>query len=302
MAREMLTIHFACSRPGWFLLTVPIKSPAYNNTLSILVLLNARAVLSSCAHGTYLHRRAADDHKPFEPPNFGYGPYNGPTNWHTLSADYILCGIGRTQSPINVDDSVYRVSAGSLKMHVPVQNVTLMNLGTTLEVALQGKTKVNGLEFLLEQFHFHHPSEHTLKGEPFVAEIHLVHVGKHNHKELAVVSLLVQVSTKHSVCSLDKVIHNVHQVATPGKEVTIPRLNLADLTYLVNKHPLYTYTGSLTTPPCTEGVKFYIVPKPIPMHVTVFNTLKSVMGHNARFLQNNNATKPNVLAAACHTS
>ncbi|KLJ05618.1 hypothetical protein EMPG_10895 [Blastomyces silverae] len=268
-------------------------------TLAILLLLNARAVLSSCAHGTYLLRRAIDDNKPIKLPNFGYGPFDGPTNWHSLSEDNILCGTGRRQSPIDIDDTISQVAAGFVSMDVPIQDVSFLNLRTTVEVILKGSTRINGREFVLEQFHFHTPSEHVLNGEIFVAEVHFVHSNKENPKELAVITLMVQVSADHSTRSLDRVIGEITRISTPGNKVAIPALNIGDITSLVNKQQLFTYTGSLTTPPCTEGVQFFILPQPIPMRATVFNALKSVTGHNARFLQNNNATRPNVLVAGC---
>ncbi|OJD24973.1 hypothetical protein ACJ73_03663 [Blastomyces percursus] len=242
-----------------------------------------------------------DDHKRIELPNFGYGPFDGPTNWHRLSERNKLCATGHQQSPIDVDDAVSWVPPGFLTMHIPIQNVTFLNLNTTLEVALWGSTKINCREFLLQQFHFHSPGEHTIYGEPFLAEVHLVHRGKRNPKELAVVALMVQVSAKHSIASLDKVIGESGRISKPGDEITIPSLNMTDITSVVNKHSLFTYEGSLTTPPCTEGVTFFIVSNPIPMDVTVIHYLKSTMGYNARFRQNNNATQPNVLAAACES-
>ncbi|PGG99058.1 hypothetical protein GX51_06475 [Blastomyces parvus] len=269
-------------------------------TLAILVLLNARAVLSSCAHGTYLLRRATDDDKPIELPNFGYGPFDGPTSWQSLSPDNVLCSSGRSQSPIDVDSTISQVPAGLLRMNVPVQDATFLNLRTTVEVALQGSTTINGREFALEQFHFHTPSEHAMNGECFMAEVHLVHSAIDNPKELVVVALMVQATADHSIRSLDRVLSNIDRISSPGNKTTLPALNIADISSLVNTQPFHTYLGSLTTPPCTEGVRFFILSQPIPMHINIFNSLKAVVGHNARFLQNNNPANQNVLAAACH--
>ncbi|KKZ65827.1 hypothetical protein EMCG_01212 [[Emmonsia] crescens] len=267
-------------------------------TFVTLVLLNARSVLSSCAHGTYLHRRATDG-ESIELPNFGYGAVDGPTNWHSLSPENVLCAIGTNQSPIDIDSSITQVPVGFLSMDVPVQDVKFENLGTNVEVVLQGTTRVNGREFLLEQFHFHTPSEHVINGERFAAEIHMVHTARDNPEEVAVIALIVQATSSDSVRSIDTVISNINQIPNPGNVVDIRQLNIKDMVSLVNTLPLFTYTGSLTTPPCTEGIPFFILSQAIPMHVDVFNSLKAVVGHNSRFLQNNISTGQNVLAAGC---
>ncbi|PGH05498.1 hypothetical protein AJ79_06805 [Helicocarpus griseus UAMH5409] len=260
-----------------------------------LVLLNAQSVLSSCAYGTYLHRRAAEGE--VEVSKFGYGPENGPTNWHALSPENQLCGVGTMQSPINIDETILQKPAGFLSMNLPVQDVKFENLGSTVEVVLKGTTTIGGREFALQQFHFHTPSEHTINGEQFPAEIHMVHAAVDNPEEVAVVGLIVQATARDSVHSIDSVINCISNIATPGTIVDIPQLDLADIANTVNKLGAYSYTGSLTTPPCTEGVPFFILSEAIPMNVNVFNALKAVVGHNARFLQSSIPAESNVLVA-----
>ncbi|OJD11302.1 hypothetical protein AJ78_07896 [Emergomyces pasteurianus Ep9510] len=263
-----------------------------------LVLLNARSVLSSCAHGTYLHRRVTDG-DPIEALKFGYGASDGPTNWHALSPDFVLCGIGRSQSPIDIGRTISQVPVGYLSMDIPIQDVKFENLGTTVEVLLEGKTVINGREYLLQQFHFHVPSEHVIYGEQYAAEIHFVHAASDNNEDIAVVALMVQATSCDSVPSLNTLISNINQITSRGSLVDIRKLNATDMASLINSLPLFSYTGSLTTPPCTEGIPFYILSQAVPMHIDVLNSLKTVIGHNSRFLQNNSPTGENSIVAAC---
>ena len=142
-----------------------------------LFLLNTGVSLASCAHGTYIQRRSTGGRGP-ELPDFDYGPVRGPTYWHGLSPENFLCGVGREQSPINVDNSIVVEKPGIINIDVPVQTAKVLNLGTTVEVVLGGDTLIDGREFALQQFHFHTPSEHWVEGKHYPMEIHMVHVAK----------------------------------------------------------------------------------------------------------------------------
>lgn len=139
-----------------------------------LLLCGVRSVAASCAHGTYLFRRETGE--SVEVSNFGYGTTNGPINWHGISAENELCATGTQQSPINIDQTIQVVHAGVVNANIPVQqNVAFENLGSTVEVVVNGETVVGNQTFTLKQFHFHTPSEHRINNEHFPVEIHMVH-------------------------------------------------------------------------------------------------------------------------------
>ncbi|ODH45608.1 hypothetical protein GX48_08314 [Paracoccidioides brasiliensis] len=265
--------------------------------ITALTLLNAQLVLSSCAHGTHIHPRAAGDGE-IDMPKFGYGYDNGPTIWHGLSPAYALCGSGTQQSPINIDSTIAHMPAGFLSMNVPMQDVKFKNLNTTVEVILEGTAMVNGSEFLLKQFHFHTPSEHTFLGEKYPAEIHMVHIGKNDPKKIVVITLIVQATAGSSPSSLGTVISYIDQITQPNHVVDIPQFNISDVVSMVNQTSVFSYIGSLTTPPCTEGVAFYILTQPLPIYIGDFNVLKAVLGYNSRFLQSPQSVNRSVLVAA----
>lgn len=141
-----------------------------------LLLCGVRSVAASCAHGTYLYRRDSSGGEEVKVSDFGYGTFDGPINWHGLSKENELCATGTQQSPINVDQTIQVVKAGTVKANIPVQeDVAFENLGSTVEVILNGKTVIGNQTFTLQQFHFHTPSEHRISNEHFPVEIHFVH-------------------------------------------------------------------------------------------------------------------------------
>jgi carbonic anhydrase len=147
-------------------------------SIFVLLLLNIRSALASCAHGTYLHPRAAGGQGEIELPNFDYGSIRGPLNWHNIAPENELCGIGRAQSPIDIGQSILLEAPGLVTMDVPVQDAEFENLGTTVEVVLEGKSVIKCRTFVLKQFHFHTPSEHRINGQHFPLEVHMVHTAE----------------------------------------------------------------------------------------------------------------------------
>lgn len=145
--------------------------------LLLLLVSGVRVVLSSCGHGTVIHPRTVVD-EVVELPNFGYGSFDGPVNWHSISPDNFLCAVGKSQSPIDIDGTISQESPGYISLNVPVQNVTFENLGTNVEVVTAGTSTIGGRIFNLEQFHFHTPSEHLVHGRHFASEVHMVQTAK----------------------------------------------------------------------------------------------------------------------------
>jgi carbonic anhydrase len=137
------------------------------------ILSNAAPTLASCAHGTSLLRRTEE---PIGKPEFGYGTINGPINWHGISEDNLECVVGKNQSPINIGDSITISPAGFVDMEIPPQDkVEFENLGTNVQVIINGSTTIDNEVYTLEQFHFHTPSEHRINNEHFPVEVHMVH-------------------------------------------------------------------------------------------------------------------------------
>ena len=127
---------------------------------------------ASCIHGTSLFPRSSPNVKVS---TFGYTGLKGPLNWAGLSPEFKACATSSVQSPINIDDTVH-LARSAPKVDIPsVKAAEFANLGTTIEVAVNGTTEFAGSKFALKQFHFHTPSEHRVAEEYFPLEIHMVH-------------------------------------------------------------------------------------------------------------------------------
>ena len=189
---------------------------------------------------------------------------------------------------------------------------------------VNGTATFDGTNYALKQFHFHTPSEHRIDEEYFPLEMHMVHQATgpfphpktkcqkkkrssqltkapDNSSRVAVLSALFQLTTNGSTTDLiTNVTKNLAEIATPGTVTETGPLDFTSLTAQLTTAPLLQYTGSLTTPPCTEGVLFLITQKPLPLNVATYNALKSVIRFNSRYTQNE-LGQPNLLVAAAHS-
>lgn len=142
-------------------------------SLSLLAI--ASLASAFCSHGTTLFPRSANG-APIS--DFNYDALTGPLNWAGLdTATTHICSLGKTQSPINIVTKDYTPTSGST-LNFAVENypdgAEIENLGSTLEVIVNGSLTVKGKEYSLKQFHFHTPSEHRLDDEYFPMEAHFV--------------------------------------------------------------------------------------------------------------------------------
>ena len=126
-----------------------------------------------CDHGTTLNPRSEGSIKP----KFGYTGLEGPLNWHGVGSGNMDCALGHGQSPIDIQPSTtHKVHGKELAIDIPTykKGGELENLGTTLEVPVNGSLTLNGRDYTLKQFHFHTPSEHRIDGEHYPMEVHFV--------------------------------------------------------------------------------------------------------------------------------
>lgn len=245
----------------------------------------AASVSANCIHATSFHRREVSEEGTVEVSKFGYSDLQGPLNWAGLDAANSACATSKVQSPIVIDDSIPKASEAPVLDFPSVEEAEFENLGTTLETIVSGTTKFAGKEFSLKQFHLHTPSEHRIREEYFPMEMHMVHEAEDG--SIAVIAIPFQLSEDGSTTELlTSVISNIENVREPGKVTKTGPLDFATLVEAVQKGPLFQYTGSLTTPPCAEGLTFLVLEEPLPLNVKTFNTIKSVIKFNARYTQN----------------
>ncbi|KAF6827519.1 carbonic anhydrase [Colletotrichum musicola] len=260
-----------------------------------------------CHHRTSLYARAEA--------TFGYDDLKGPLNWHSHSDDSALCATGTHQSPINLNDTSAEIVAGAtLKFDVPdlPHGAVFENLGSTLEVVTEGgRLTRKGREYVLKQFHFHTPSEHRVDSEFYPMEVHFVFEAdaEANKSEYhfptrrgniqltlsrtdstgpiaSVVGFLIEVDNSKPSPFLANVFAHVDEVTEPGSHSETQGLDFCELKDLLAKSDVYQYDGSLTTPPCTEGIAWNVVAEPLAINDATFRAAKKIMKFNSRYTQN----------------
>jgi len=216
--------------------------------------------------------------------HWGYSGAAGPANWGGLCPEFSACSAGKNQSPINLTGFI----GSDLKpigIHYRIGGNEILNNGHTVQVnyAPGSKISVDGQEFELKQFHFHAPSENLINGMSYPMEAHLVHAD--NAGNLAVIAVMfVEGKTNESLAQGWAVL--------PEKAGDNNRLSPGIWAegILPSNRDYYRYNGSLTTPPCTEGVRWLVMKEPVSASKDQVEKFAHVMHHpNNRPVQAVNA-------------
>ncbi|KAF7338965.1 Carbonic anhydrase [Mycena venus] len=257
----------------------------FHSTLALILATSAAlsvSVSANCIHGTSFFPRTEGK---VEVGKFGYTGLQGPLNWAGLDPANSACRSSKVQSPIVIDESVPKAKSAPKVEISNVEEAEFENLGTTLEVVVKGKTTFEGTEFELQQFHLHTPSEHRINDEYFPLEMHMVHQAA--DESIAVIAIPFQLNEDGETTELlTSVIENLSKVAEPGTSTTTGPLDFGPLIEAIETRPLFQYSGSLTTPPCKEGLTFLVMEEPLALDVKTYNALKKVIKFNARYSQN----------------
>ncbi|KAJ1268815.1 hypothetical protein BS78_07G162900 [Paspalum vaginatum] len=216
---------------------------------------------------------------------------NGPENWGTFKPEWAECSAGQMQSPIDLsDDNATLVrSLGYLDYSYRPALATIINTGHDIKVIFKGDAgslRINGTVYPLKQLHWHTPSEHTIDGRRYDMEVHLVHITPEN--KIAVVGVLYKVNLIFPDLFLKKLEPFIVAVAaTRDQELPIGLVDPNDAACTGCVY--YRYMGSLTTPPCTEGVIWTVCKKVRPVQKSQIDLLQGAVDPdnkmNARPLQ-----------------
>jgi carbonic anhydrase len=160
----------------------------------------------------------------------------------------------------------------------------MLNNGHTIQVnyAKGSRITVGGEQYELAQFHFHTPSENTVNGKAYDMEMHLVH--KNAKGELAVVGVFFQSGSQNA--ELDKLWRQLPEKA--GEQKTLADTSLSAANLLPQDRSYAHFNGSLTTPPCSENVNWFVIREPLQASAEQISRISTIMGHNARPVQNLN--------------
>jgi carbonic anhydrase len=210
--------------------------------------------------------------------HWGYFGDIGPAHWGDLNAEFATCKQGQAQSPINIGRR-QPASLGPLRVRYRPTGLELVNNGHTVQVNVEpgSSLTVEGKEYELKQFHFHTPSEHTLLGRPLPLEIHFVHQAQDG--ALAVIGVFGQNSYRAHP-ALDRIW--AHLPTKKGDRNTAGGLRLNPVTLLPDRHDYVAYDGSLTTPPCSEGVRWIVLQTPLRTTRQQIRFFSHLIGDNAR--------------------
>ena len=212
-----------------------------------------------------------------------YEGETGPQAWGKLKPDFNVCALGKRQSPINIEDgTTLQGPAEPVQFNYTASNGTVVNNGHTIQVDVQGDNSitVRGSRYRLLQFHFHTPSEESVNYKRFAMVAHLVH--KNDEGQLAVVAVLLDPGTAPNPL-IDKVW--TYMPLDAGDRVRMPRelLNVNEL--LPSDQRYYQFMGSLTTPPCSEGVLWMVLKQPMPISRNQLRLFTQLYPMNARPVQ-----------------
>lgn len=217
------------------------------------------------------------------PKHWGYEEENGPANWHCLGEEFAACSEGTAQSPIDLTGATM-TPLQPITFDYQVMPLAIFNNGHTIQVNAAPGSQViyNEKTYELVQFHLHSPSEHLIDGKTCAMELHLVH--KHIASDaLAVVGVMLIEGEADNQSYRTVFDHLPVEVGQPDAETAL-HINPADL---LPDDPtrFYTYEGSLTTPPCSEIVRWLVLANPVALSAQQLAAFGAIYNGNARPVQ-----------------
>lgn len=238
-----------------------------------MTILVAHATLAlGCGHASGAHVGGA---------HFSYAGESGPPAWGELAPGWEACEKGKQQSPIDMPDSATANEYPALEVNYASSALNILNNGHTIQVNYDAGSKITlaGTEYALRQFHFHAPSEHKVAGRSWPLELHLVH--ENAQGGLAVVGIFIKEGAENA--ALAKVFDNLP--STEGAAKTIAGATVQAEDFWPSDHAMWRYDGSLTTPPCSEGVKWHVLQTPIEASSAQIANFTRLVHDNARPIQ-----------------
>ena len=209
-----------------------------------------------------------------------YEGEEGPAHWGDVSPEYAVCSSGTMQSPVDLAGAG---ASGALAISLNYEPVplTIFNNGHTIQLNAEGGGTFgeNGVDYDLVQIHFHAPSEHVIAGEHFPLEAHFVH--RSEGGALSVMGVFIAEGTGNP--ELAKLLQHLPESAGSPMTFSDTMVDLDGL--LPASHALYRYMGSLTTPPCSEGVHWHVLSVPVTASAEQIARLSDVLHMNARPIQ-----------------
>jgi carbonic anhydrase len=230
---------------------------------------------------SFVFTNAMSAEKDAQHPHWGYEGKGSPEHWAQLQPEFATCGTGKEQSPIDIHGASEQEPLPPIAFNYAASPAEIVNNGHTIQVNLQsgGTIKLASGEYKLVQFHFHAPSEEKIAGKNYPLVAHLVH--RTDDGKLAVVAVLFKEGKKDNPALAE--IFEAMPSQENGKVALGADFNPADL--LPSDRSYYSFIGSLTTPPCSEGVQWQVLKSPAEVSAAQLKTFRKLYRHNARPVQ-----------------
>jgi carbonic anhydrase len=221
----------------------------------------------------------AQEAKP-EHHEWDYGSALGPAHWGNLKPEFAQCKSGHHQSPIDIERPV-KGDLPSLTFDYHPSPLRIVDNGHTIMVnyAPGSSLRVGGRQYALKQFHFHRPSEESVHGKRYEMSVHLVHADASG--ELAVVAILLERGREQPL--LRQLWNDLPKEKEQEEVRADVQIDVARL--LPSEGGYYTFEGSLTTPPCSEGVTWYVLKQPVSVSPDEVERFSKLYHDDARPVQ-----------------
>lgn len=213
---------------------------------------------------------------------WGYGEHNGPAIWSKLDSKFKVCGTGMKQSPIDIQTSNVEVSNNQLHLLYGENAKDIVYNGHSVQVDFDeaGGLVFKNRKYKLVQLHFHTPSETHIDGKTYPMEMHMVHQDKNGN--LLVLAVLFE-KGKNNV-ALNRIISRAP--ADINKTYPIGNVHISQI--LPKKTGYYAFSGSLTTPPCSEGVQWVVLKDSVEVSQAQIDAMHAILKDSARNIQPTN--------------
>ena len=217
---------------------------------------------------------------PASPPHWAYTGESGADTWGNISPDYHACSAGMMQAPIDQGDG-FQAAGAAFTLNYQPSPLNIIHNGHTVQVNFQpgSSMTVSGKRYELLQVHFHTPSEHAIGGQRMAMEAYFVH--KSAEGKLAVLGVMMRVGADNAV--LQPVWEHLPASAGPAQDIAGASVDPA--AFFPAERSYFRYMGSLTTPPCSEGVNWFVLKEPVTISQVQLDKFVSAVTANARPLQ-----------------
>ncbi|MBI1364225.1 MAG: hypothetical protein GC134_09595 [Proteobacteria bacterium] len=211
-------------------------------------------------------------------PHWGYDGAGAPVYWGDLDESFKTCTTGNVQSPVDIRPNSEQANLSPLTLNYKTTGMHILNNGHTVQLNYdKGSTMQVGNDvYDLVQLHFHTPSENLIDGKRFPMEMHLVH--KRGDGTLGVLGVMIQEGRANTTATRiwdNMPMQQQAETTIPGSDFNVLDLIPGDLHY-------YGFMGSLTTPPCTEGVHWHVLQTPITFSAEQIEQFRKAFAMNAR--------------------